>query len=161
MQKRTHLFLILLILIMSIKAENLTEKMVKDRVFTNSSYDKSIRPSEPVDIYLGLIFKQLANVDEKNQIITSSSYLIASWFDKRLTWNKSEVGINFLMIKANLLWLPDLYVINTADSNGIITVSDSNLSFLIYDKLAPCLMRQTQDVLVLDDCESFSSFVIR
>ena len=37
------------------------------------------------------------------------------------------------MVKANLLWLPDLYVINTADSNGFITVSDSNLAYLSYD----------------------------
>ena len=118
---------------MSIKAENLTEKILKDKVLKNSSYDKSIRPSEPVDIYLRLIFKQIANVDEKNQIITSSSYLTASWFDERLTWNNSEVGIDFLMIKSNLLWLPDLYVINTADSNGFITVSDSNLAYLSYD----------------------------
>ena len=158
-EKKLFLFFCFLFAIISIKAENSTEKTLKDRILTN--YDESIRPSEPVDIYLRLIFKQISNVDEKNQIITSSSYLTASWFDERLTWNNSEVGIDFLMIKSNLLWLPDLYVINTADSNGIITVSDSNLSFLIYDKLAPCLMRQTQDVLVLDDCESFSSFVIR
>ena len=40
--------------------------------------DKTIRPSEPAVINLGLIFKQLANVEEKNQIITTSSFQIAT-----------------------------------------------------------------------------------
>lgn len=37
------------------------------------------------------------------------------------------------MFKANLLWLPDLYVINTGDSNWFITVSDSNLAELYWN----------------------------
>ena len=101
--EKKELILFYFFVIMSIKAENLTEKILKDKVLTNSSYDKSIRPSEPVDIYLGLGFKQIANVDEKNQIITTSSYLKATWRDNRLIWNNSEVGIIFLMVKANLL----------------------------------------------------------
>ena len=120
--KKKILFFCFLFPFLNIKAD--TEKELKDRILSNSNYDKSIRPSVPVDIYLGLSFKQIANVDEKNQIITTSSFLKASWYDKRLTWNYTEVGISFLLIKANLLWLPDLFVINTADSNGFFTVSD-------------------------------------
>ena len=100
-EKKLFLFFCFLFAIISIKADNSTEKTLKDRILTN--YDESIRPSEPVDIYLGLIFKQIANVDEKNQIITTSSYLKVAWRDNRLIWNNSEVGIIFLMVKANLL----------------------------------------------------------
>ena len=70
-KKKLLLFFCFLFAIISTKAESSTEKTLKNRILTN--YDKSIRPSEPVDIYLRLIFKQIANVDEMNQIITSSS----------------------------------------------------------------------------------------
>ena len=72
-------------------------------------------------------------IDDKNQIDTTTLYLIVAWTNQRLTWNSTEIGNLPLMFKANLLWLPDLYVINTGDSNGFITVSDSNLAELYWN----------------------------
>ena len=38
-------------------------------------------------------------------------------------------------IGAKNLWLPDLFVTNTADSNGFISITDNNLAFVSSDGL--------------------------
>lgn len=58
-------------------------KILKDKLL-NVSYDKSIRPDTTVFVFLTLWFRQIVNLDEKNQIATTSSYLIVSWTDTRL-----------------------------------------------------------------------------
>ena len=71
---------------------------------------------------------------EKNQILTTSIYLYASWNEERLVWNSSDYnGIDSIKVPATEIWLPDLLVINTADTNGFITISNSNLATISND----------------------------
>lgn len=128
--------LIILIFLFALKkaeSETSTEREIKNRILNSSSYDRLIRPEVTVSIYLQLLLKQLVSVDEKTQIITTSSLLIAIWRDERLQWNETEAGFDSMLIKSNLLWLPDLYAINTADTNGFITVSDYNIAVLTHE----------------------------
>lgn len=98
----------------------------------NSAYDKTLRPANTVEIDLEIFFKQIVSLDDKNQIVTSSSILIASWYDTRLAWDNSSYPIDSVVVNANHLWLPDLYVINSADSNGFLTVGDFNSAEITY-----------------------------
>ena len=128
--------LIILIFLFALKkaeSETSTEREIKNRILNSSSYDRLIRPEVTVSIYLQLLLKQLVSIDEKTQIITTSSLLIAIWRDERLQWNETEAGFDSMPIKSNLLWLPDLYAINTADTNGFITVGDSNIAVLTHE----------------------------
>jgi hypothetical protein len=38
----------------------------------------------------------------------------------------------FITLKATQIWLPDLYVINSADLNAIVPFSSSNLVFVTF-----------------------------
>lgn len=128
------IYLLLLSLSLSfIKAE--TESSIEDDLKTDifNKYNKNSRPNGVVNIGLELILKQVVGLDEKNQIMITSSLLIAQWTDKRLAWNHSTYNINHISVKANQIWLPDLFIINTADSNGFIPVNDFNLAYTQYD----------------------------
>lgn len=39
----------------------------------------------------------------------------------------------YIYVKATQIWVPDLYVINSADANGFITPTDSVLALVHYD----------------------------
>ena len=77
--------------------------------------------------------KQIVSLDERNQVTTTSSVLFLNWLDSRFTWDPSlNNNITFLNINSNLIWLPDLYILNTADTNGFVTFSSLNLAHLNY-----------------------------
>ena len=105
-------------------------------VYTNvtSNYNPKIRPNTTVQITMSMSLKQIVSIDEKNQIMTSSSLLSLQWNDTRLSWkpiyfnNATEI-----LIPTNQLWTPDLFVINTADSNGFIQISSQSLALVDYN----------------------------
>ena len=106
------------------------EKRIKDTII-NKNYDKSIRPSVSVSILMDIALKQIVAIDEKNQFMTTASYLFVKWYDPRLKWNSSlSHNIDSVSVLAKSIWLPDLFITNTADTNGFITVTDSNLAFV-------------------------------
>ena len=113
-------------IMLSTSAQNISvESVLKESLF-NSVYDKTSRPANTVEIDLAIFFKQIVSLDDKNQIVTSSSVLIASWYDTRLEWNNYTYPIDSISVNAKQLWLPDLYIINSAESNGFLTVGDFN-----------------------------------
>lgn len=118
--------------LLSVSSTSLTETNLKKFLF-NSSYDKTTRPDYTVNVSLDLYFRQVVNIDEKNQVAVTSVYITVIWTDQRLNWSYSDYPLYYMTVKANQLWLPDLYIINTADSNGFLTLTDSNLALLIKD----------------------------
>ncbi len=50
------------------------EKRIKDTII-NTNYDKTIRPTVPVSILMDIALKQIVAIDEKNQFMTTASYL--------------------------------------------------------------------------------------
>ena len=98
-------------------ANNLTKTLL-------ANYNKNVRPVYVTEILFEVELNQLINIDEKNQIMTSSFYLKMFWQDPRLTWAKEDFpGVRQLLIPATSIWLPDAFVINTADANGFISFS--------------------------------------
>jgi hypothetical protein len=111
------------------------EKQIKNSII-NSDYDKIIRPSVTVDILMNIALKQIMAIDERNQIMITASYLFVSWNDPRLKWNSNETNdIDTISIGAKSIWLPDLYVTNTAEQNGFISITDLNIAYIQSDGL--------------------------
>lgn len=105
-----------------------------------NKYNKEVRPIKKIVIKLKVSLRQIVSVDEKNQIMTSNIYVSAVWTDGRLRWNPLE-DVNGSYVYGNLteivvptskLWIPDLFVINTAGTNGFIPISSSNLALVNY-----------------------------
>ncbi|NP_001267752.1 neuronal acetylcholine receptor subunit alpha-9-like precursor [Aplysia californica] len=85
-----------------------------------SDYDKRIRPvvnpSDTVHASLGFSLKALLFLDERQEYIETSSYLMVAWHDGRLSWNSTQyMGIDSVRIPAEQLWKPDFTLYNGAD----------------------------------------------
>jgi nicotinic acetylcholine receptor len=129
---KMHIFCSYLIIISFIKTisnQNLSDvATITDMIL--KSYKKSIRPDWKTPMRFEITFNQIMNIDEKNQIMQSSFYLKLSWNDQRLTWNTTEFNVKSFLIPATSIWLPDLYIINTADTNGFVNVNSLNYAML-------------------------------
>jgi hypothetical protein len=122
---------ILLLIFNKVNTDSATAKAIKNLIL-NSNYDPTYQPQDFMQINLDFFFKQIVKLDQTNQIIVSSSTLVAKWHDQRLAWNITEYRILFITLKATQIWLPDLYVVNSADLNGFVPVSSSNLATVYY-----------------------------
>jgi nicotinic acetylcholine receptor len=100
-------------------------------------YNKLVRPIKTVVMRIRVSLRQIVALDEKNQIMTSNIYVTASWRDGRLKWLPYSKGANGvplfnnltdLVVPATSIWTPDLFIINTAGTNGFIPISSSNLA---------------------------------
>lgn len=90
-----------------------------------SNYTKLMRPSDSVSVEVGIQLIQIISVDEKNQILTTLSYLHMKWNDIRLSWNYNDNNVKSVTIKANNIWIPDLMVTNSADSSDFFNLNDN------------------------------------
>ena len=117
-----------------VNTDSTTAKAIKNLIL-NSNYDSAYQPLDFMQIYLDMFFKQIVKLDQTNQILVSSSTLVAQWYDQRLAWNITEYPMGVLTLKATQIWLPDLFVINSADLNGFVPVSSSNLATVYYSGL--------------------------
>lgn len=106
---------------------------VNEKILTNflfQNYSKAIRPAQQVEIDVDFTLKQIIEVDEKTQILTTSSYLYLKWIDSRLAWNSSINGLDRLPLPGKSVWLPDLFIINGLDSNAFLPVTDSSILWI-------------------------------
>jgi len=112
-------------------AANTPDNVDEYSIITNltTGYNSLIRPKDVLDLSFKLNFKQINNIDEKNQILTSNSYFSATWEDSRLAWDPSDYGgLDNVLIPSSKLWMPDLFIINTASTSGYVTIPTSQLT---------------------------------
>nr|XP_022335301.1 acetylcholine receptor subunit alpha-like 1 [Crassostrea virginica] len=102
------------------------EKKLHDHLL-GDRYSNLIRPTGnstvKLTVKLGLRLSQLLEIDEKNQIMTTSVWLRQEWVDLRLRWDpRSYGGILVTHIPSESLWRPDIVLYNNADGAFEITL---------------------------------------
>ena len=111
-------------------------RTIVQNLFTSltSGYNKNIRPSSLVSVEIHLALKQVISLDEKNQILNTLVYVTQKWYDPRLNWNTSDYeGLKVFKIPAKYIWIPDTMIIDTADTDGFLKVSDTNIAAIDYN----------------------------
>ncbi|XP_071110022.1 neuronal acetylcholine receptor subunit alpha-2-like [Haliotis cracherodii] len=112
-----------MILFIHIVPGHFTSKTPIDIVF---DYCKSRHPLQS-PVYEGAVLNvsvninvlHLENLDETKQALTSSAWFYFVWNLKGLTWNETEFqNISRVMVPADMLWLPDLMLLNAIDKFG-------------------------------------------
>jgi nicotinic acetylcholine receptor beta-4 len=112
--------------------QTLSEYQIFDSI--TEDYNSKIRPSPKVDIRISMSLKQIMTIDEKNQIMTSSSSLSLQWKDARLAWPSSDFNnVSEILVPTSKLWTPDMFVINTADNRGYIPIASQSLALIQDD----------------------------
>ena len=100
-----------------------------------NGYNKNIRPDDQVSVDITASLQQIVAMDEKQQIMTSSSFVSQTWYDERLSWTpgSSNHNITVVLLPAKSLWTPDTMILNSADANGYLTLSDHSLASVDYE----------------------------
>ena len=91
-----------------------------------SGYNKIIRPDNTVTVDMTASIQQIISIDDKQQIMTSSSFITQTWTDQRLSWVPGSANNNtkVVMLPVKSLWIPDTFILNSADASGYLTISD-------------------------------------
>ncbi|ELT99602.1 hypothetical protein CAPTEDRAFT_91948 [Capitella teleta] len=102
-------------------------KRLYDDLLLKSGYNKLNRPvlnyTEAVKVKFGLKLSALNDVDEKNEIMTTTMWLMIKWFDHGLKWNKEDYGgVERIYVPSTAIWLPDVVLYNNADGDYHITI---------------------------------------
>ncbi|CAG5123758.1 unnamed protein product, partial [Candidula unifasciata] len=99
------------------------------------NYTADSRPvrnaSHVVVVKFDLSLNQLLDLDEKNQILTTSVWIYEEWTDEMLKWSPSDYeDQHAIMIPASSIWLPDIFIYNTANANmdGFVGINGSKVS---------------------------------
>ncbi|KAK3727962.1 hypothetical protein QZH41_015910, partial [Actinostola sp. cb2023] len=87
-----------------------------------TGYNKQERPvindSNAVTVVLGMTLNQIIDVDEKNQILTTSAWVRQTWFNPHLSWNVTEFGgLKTINVSPKNVWLPDIVLYDNADED--------------------------------------------
>ncbi|CAF0856859.1 unnamed protein product [Brachionus calyciflorus] len=108
---------------------SLLEDLLKD-------YDSVVRPVEnPNDnlkVFLGIKLSQIADIDERNQIMTTNVWIRHEWTDYKLKWEPEKYGnITKIKIPTSKIWTADVVLYNNAD--GDYHVSTQTKATVHYD----------------------------
>lgn len=95
---------------------------------------KNVDKSGSLKISVMLSLRQIVSLDEKNQILTSSFYLLFKWNDPRLMWDPvAYKNLTSITAQASNFWLPDIAIMNSAASSNLLSLSTNQNAILIYD----------------------------
>ncbi|CAJ0934315.1 unnamed protein product, partial [Mesorhabditis belari] len=120
-----------------------TEQLLYRTLMDASRYEKDVRPTNhhslPTNVTFGFLLNQIVEMDERNQVLTTRSWLNINWMDQRLSWNHSLWGgIKTIYVPHQKLWKPDIILVNNAIreyyaslvSTDIMVSSDGNVTYL-------------------------------
>ncbi|CAH8513261.1 unnamed protein product [Schistosoma bovis] len=105
------------------------KRLIKDLLY---DYEKQSRPvvdgltprvyvtpiqiTQQITVEFGLELLQILDLDEMDQILTTSVRSLYKWIDHNLIWNPNEYGgIDSVTIPVEYLWIPDISLYNYAD----------------------------------------------
>ncbi|XP_055333397.1 neuronal acetylcholine receptor subunit alpha-7-like isoform X2 [Paramacrobiotus metropolitanus] len=85
-----------------------------------SNYSNMERPilneSLALPVHFGLTLQQIMDVDERNQLLSTTLWITMEWNDYNLKWNSSEYGgLSDIRVHPDKVWKPDVLLYNSAD----------------------------------------------
>jgi hypothetical protein len=121
-------------------------KVTNSYITTEIAYSSKLRPGGIIGnntnidedgslkLTVMLSLRQLVSLDEKNQILTTSFYLLLKWADPRLMWNPDLYkSLKSITVTASQFWLPDLAIMNAASTTNFISYSSNQNIIISYD----------------------------
>jgi len=114
-------------------------------------YDQNARPAigvtSAVNLTFDLALRQMLDMDEKQQIMTTSVWIRHYWTDPYLVWYPANWSdISFLAVSPDIIWKPDITLYNNAerefqgfDNFGKTRVNVYNNGYIVW--LVPVILR--------------------
>ncbi|CAH1774888.1 unnamed protein product [Owenia fusiformis] len=84
------------------------------------TYEASVRPgaywNETLAVTFTLMLNRIVELDERQQLLTTSAFLEQIWVDKKLSWEVDDYGgVESLRISGDAIWCPDTFIFNNAE----------------------------------------------
>ena len=117
------------------------EIFLRENLFQN--YDKNIRPvindEDNILLKYGLEISNLVFFDQKSENIKLTMKKTMSWWDHYLKWNLTEHTLDYITVKSDKVWQPDLELYNAAsqpevfEKNPLVKIyNDGRVEFTRY-----------------------------
>lgn len=105
------------------------EQLLKDLFEDYNPFTRPEKVTNPVGTVIRL--REIIDIDEQNQIMTSAFTLEHGWWDSRFKWNLSNYNnVDNILVPAKKVWIPDTYINNIVDSDGFVFNQDSLTVFI-------------------------------
>ncbi|XP_037380432.1 5-hydroxytryptamine receptor 3C [Talpa occidentalis] len=86
-------------------------------VFDRKAFRPVINYSIPTHVNISFTLSAILEVDAQLQLLTSFLWMDLMWDNPFISWNPEEcVSINKLSISAEYLWLPDIFIVESMDT---------------------------------------------
>ncbi|XP_071946483.1 neuronal acetylcholine receptor subunit beta-4-like [Antedon mediterranea] len=135
-QMKSHIvfvFLLIVVFTTDTSLGSLDEEKLHNHLL--SRYVKFVRPaqnfSQPIVVHVGMSVSQIIDVDERNQVMTTSLWVKQTWVDYRLTWKPEDYGnLTIIHVPVSDLWKPDLVLYNNANGPyDVIQLTKANVFY--------------------------------
>ncbi|XP_071825151.1 acetylcholine receptor subunit delta-like [Apostichopus japonicus] len=112
------------------------EARIRDYLLNQANFSARERPvldsDESVHVEIMLQFYAMLDLNERDQVITTASWLNMRWTDERLSWNTSEFGgEDVVVIFIDEIWTPKLFISNALDIDSLSIISPERGSILL------------------------------
>ncbi len=123
MDIRVFLIIALSFRTLIVSPEEVHEDTAENHLYTylfHTGYNKHIRPIEDpnqaMNVTVRFELSQIRKIDDKEQVLYTSGFFAAKWFDAYLTWEPANFSnAEHFIIDANTVWLPDFALINSVE----------------------------------------------
>ncbi|XP_004713534.1 5-hydroxytryptamine receptor 3C [Echinops telfairi] len=107
-------------------------------VFARKAFRPILNSSSPTHVNVSFTLSAILEVNAQLQLLTSFLWMDLIWDNPFINWNPEECfGIDTLTISAELLWLPDIFIVESMDINQTpphLTAYVSSAGRIKYDK---------------------------
>ncbi|CAF4239971.1 unnamed protein product [Rotaria magnacalcarata] len=121
-EKRMQICLLILFFFLNLTLGGQYERRLLKTLFVKQQHNPFERPaksdSASVSVDLRFSLLNLIEFNTQNKILTASFWMTQSWNDYSMTWKSKDYGnISELRVPSKNIWLPDIVLYNSIDSN--------------------------------------------
>ena len=103
------------------------EQFLLQTLFAN--YSPAIRPvdqqSQPTAVKADFRLNEIISFDDRKGVLKTISYLIISWVDEKMRWDRAVYDIGYIYVLSSSVWKPRLLLTNSASEHLQIQSGDS------------------------------------
>ncbi|KAJ8032453.1 Neuronal acetylcholine receptor subunit beta-3 [Holothuria leucospilota] len=129
------------------------ETRIREFLFNQANYSSKERPvinsKDTVRVGMKLQFYAMLDLNERDQVLTTASWMTLVWKDERLSWNPSDFGgENVVVLSLDEIWTPKIFLGNSIATDALSIISADRGSILLTSEgvanLGAPLVQSTQ-----------------
>ncbi|XP_071824284.1 neuronal acetylcholine receptor subunit beta-4-like [Apostichopus japonicus] len=130
-----------------------SEGQIRNFLFNQANYSSRVRPvldsSRSVEVWISMQLYSMLELNEREESISTASWLSLRWRDERFTWDPEDFGgTDLILVSGDEVWTPLLYLSNSLETNNQGILSSPRSKILVTSsgtmQLGGALIQTTQ-----------------